>query len=40
MESMDDPFQSSSSGYEKVETLDLLEECWFFGKSLNRKTRM
>lgn len=36
----DDPFESSSSRDEKVEALDLLEECWFFNNSLNTRTRM
>ncbi|GMY31913.1 Serine/arginine repetitive matrix protein 2, putative [Fagus crenata] len=36
----DDPFESFSSRDEKVETLDFLEESWFFENLLNRKTRM
>ncbi|XP_059662683.1 uncharacterized protein LOC132308582 [Cornus florida] len=37
----DDPFESSSTGTrdEKVEPGELLEESWFFGNSLDRKTK-
>lgn len=40
MDQNDDPFETSSSRGEKVEALDLLEEGWFFGNLLHRKTRM
>ncbi|KAF5478623.1 hypothetical protein F2P56_005166 [Juglans regia] len=40
MEHIADLFETSFSIDEKVEALDLLEEGWFFGNSLNRKTRM
>lgn len=40
MEDFDDPFEPSSRRDEKVEALDLLEECWFFNNSLNTTTMM
>lgn len=40
MEHTDDLFETSLSVDEKVEALDRLYEGWFYGNSLNRKTRM